>query len=103
MDFELATIAGGLRVILRGRLTISENVAFRRMVSRIATTRVGGERVEIDLTEVAFIDSVGLGLLLHVRDALPGRAGEVILTGATGQVGRMLDPARFGDLFDLAA
>jgi len=102
MDFEIITLAGGLRVALRGRLTFTENESFRRMLAALAALPGGGV-VEFDLSEVSFVDSAGLGLLLHARDSWHGRAGRVTLRGAAGQVARMLTLARFDALFHRAA
>lgn len=103
MDFEIETIPTGLRVILHGRLTFTENEAYRRMLSAAMAELSAGDRVTLDLGPVTFIDSAGLGLLLHARDSLHHCSARVVLAGAAGQVARMLDLARFGDLFDHAA
>jgi len=103
MDFDIETTPVGLRTILRGRLTFSENESFRQMLSAVSAAHADGGRVVLDLRAVTFIDSAGLGLLLHIRDSLHRRGGAVALDGAAGQVGRMLDLARFADLFDSAA
>ena len=103
MDFDISSRASGLRVGLRGRLTFIENEAFRRLLVLLATVPSGGTTIEFDLSGVSFIDSAGLGLLLHARDSWRGRSGQVILQGASGQVARMLVLARFSELFDQAA
>ncbi|CCG40837.1 STAS domain-containing protein [Magnetospirillum molischianum] len=103
MDFDIKTIPTGLRLILRGRLTFTENDCFRLMLSAVTAAHAQGGLVMLDLSGIVFIDSAGLGLLLHARDVLRGRDGAVVLAGATGQVERMLALARFGDLFDSAA
>jgi len=103
MDFDIETIPAGLRVILHGRLTFTENEQFRRMLSAVSAEPVAGDLVTLDLGGVAFIDSAGLGLLLHARDSLRLHSASVALAGAAGQVERMLDLARFGELFDRAA
>lgn len=103
MDFEIETTATGLRVILRGRLTFTQNDSFRRMLDAVLASHAVGAAVALDLGGVAFIDSAGLGLLLHTRDRVHRRSGTVTLVGAVAQVERMLTLARFGDLFDSAA
>ncbi|MEO0036570.1 MAG: hypothetical protein RLZZ501_2593 [Pseudomonadota bacterium] len=103
MDFDIITHAGGLRVALKGRLTFTENEAFRRMLAALSAAPGAAARIAFDLAEVSFIDSAGLGLLLHARDCWRGRDGRVTLAGADGQVARMLTLARFDALFDRAA
>jgi len=103
MDFEIETTAAGLRVILRGRLTFTQNDSFRRMLAAVVAAHSEGGSVALDLGGVDFIDSAGLGLLLHTRDSIRRRSGTVALVGAVAQVDRMLTLARFGELFDTAA
>ncbi|SEH35703.1 STAS domain-containing protein [Magnetospirillum fulvum] len=103
MDFDIEMTATGLRVILRGRLTFTQNDSFRRMLAAVLAAHRSGGGVVLDLGGVDFIDSAGLGLLLHTRDWVRRRSGTVALVGAVGQVDRMLTLARFAELFDSAA
>lgn len=97
MEFDINNTAAGTRVALKGRLTFAENGEFRDVLTRLGEGSAG--RVVLDLEQVEFIDSAGLGMLLHARHLVQGRKGELALTGARDQVGRMLELARFYDLF----
>jgi anti-anti-sigma factor len=92
MDFHI----DNRDICIRGRLTFAQNGEFRRVVE--ALTEVEGE-VVLDLAEVEFIDSAGLGMLLVARDTVLRGNGRLALRHAGGQVGRMLDLAKFGDFF----
>ena len=97
MDYQIQSTATGLTVTLSGRLTFTENAQFRAMLMQLqehSTTAV-----TLDLGEVEFIDSAGLGMLLYTRDTLHQRQGVVSLSAARGQVGRMLELSRMQDLF----
>ena len=98
MDHQITSLPDAVRVTLRGRLTFAENGGVRTLLDSLAALPAG-RPVVFDLAGVEFIDSAGLGLLLHARATLAARAAPLSLCNATGQVGRMLDLARIGDLF----
>lgn len=97
MEFEYTPSIAGLRVTLRGRLTFAENPRFRQVLSHIGDRKA--QRIVIDLGQVDFIDSAGLGMLIHARDAARRHNGTVTLDAARGQVDRMLGLARLHDVF----
>jgi anti-anti-sigma factor len=97
MDYQIQSTSSGVTVHLSGRLTFTENTQFRGMLMRLQEHAANA--VTLDLGEVEFIDSAGLGMLLYTRDALHQRQGVVSLSAASGQVGRMLDLSRIRDLF----
>ncbi|MBC7954230.1 MAG: STAS domain-containing protein [Rhodospirillaceae bacterium] len=84
---------------LAGRLTFSENAGFREIV--IGLEKHGAAKVVFDLAALDLMDSTGLGMLLVARETVTEQGGHVALRNATGQVGRMLDLARFGDFFTM--
>ncbi len=100
MDFQFDQTATGAAVTLCGRLTFAENSAFRRVVDSLRGA--GGGAVVFDLGRLEYIDSAGLGMLLIARDTVAGRGGRAELVNATGQVGRIIDLARFHDIFSAA-
>lgn len=95
MPYDFSTNGKAAQIRLRGQLTFAQHRKFRNVVSDIERERP--EHVVVDLSEVDYIDAAGLGLLLVARDAVKGK--KVKLTGAQGQVGRMLQVARVSDLF----
>ena len=97
MDYRILSTSSGLTVSLSGRLTCTENAHFRNMLMELQERAPSA--VTLDLGEVEFIDSAGLGMLLYTRDTLHQHQGVVSLSAAKGQVGRMLDLSRIRDLF----
>lgn len=91
---EAATILS-----LSGRLTFAENAEFRQMVDGLDQSDAA--QVVLDLTALEFLDATGMGMLLVVRDNLAARGGRMTLRNAQGQVGRMLELAKFSDFFTL--
>jgi HptB-dependent secretion and biofilm anti anti-sigma factor len=88
-----------LRITLNGRLTFAENGEFRQVVDAIG--QAGGTNVVFDLEGLSYIDSAGMGMLLVARDAAAACGAAVALSRAVGQVGRMLQLAKFADFFNL--
>lgn len=84
-------------IALAGRLTFAENGDFRHMLAGLEKN--GAAQVVFDLAALDFMDSTGMGMLLVARDMVAGQGGQVALRHAHGQVGRMLDLAKFGDFF----
>lgn len=93
MDFQINQEGGGVIAVLSGRLTFKENTEFRLLLERLG--RAEGPLL-LDLTQLDFIDSAGLGMLLVMRD---GHDGGIGLRTADGLVARLLELARFSDFF----
>lgn len=86
-------------VELNGRFTFGDHSSFRKLIDEI---RANETKTHIlDLSGVDFIDSAGLVMLLLARDEGEKSRATVIIRGATGQVKRMLEVARFDTLFTL--
>lgn len=63
----------------------------------------GGRRLVVDLQRVVFIDSSGIGALIHVRNDAVARGLDFSLTTMPVSVERTLVMAGLADLFDLNA
>jgi len=57
------------------------------------------EVCQIDLGDVTFIDSSGLGALVRIRAAAHDRGKQVVLTNVPAAVGRLLDVTGLADVF----
>jgi anti-anti-sigma factor len=81
-----------LRFEVEGRLirlvgdldTYNAPAAFSNILER---AEANGDRVDVDLTGVAFIDSTGLNALARLRNALPGMR----IVAASRRVDRLLE------------
>lgn len=56
-------------------------------------------RIALDLSNVQFLSSQGLAMLLQVRRAVDGRGGEAVLCQPRSEVVRLLRIARFDKIF----
>lgn len=82
---------------LSGELVFSDHEKFRTLLT--ALPAAGVQTVRLDLEELTFIDSAGLGMLLLFREEAKKHGKEVALCNAARQVKRMIDISRFDTLF----
>jgi HptB-dependent secretion and biofilm anti anti-sigma factor len=87
------------KINLKGRLTFADYGNFREMID--TCSEHSSKKYHIDLSNLEFIDSAGLGMLLIARDKINLKQGEIALVGAQGQVKKMLDLGRFNSLFEV--
>ncbi|WP_460715684.1 STAS domain-containing protein [Nocardioides dilutus] len=77
-------------VTVTGDLDVHHHRALQSAISD--ATQVAQTEVVLDLTQVAFLDSAGIGALLQCRRALAGRAAHLSLVCAEGgRVHRLLE------------
>jgi anti-anti-sigma factor len=95
MHFEFN--AGESSASIRGDLVFTDHVAFRQMVDKLLETQ--GSPLVIDLSELEFIDSAGLGMLLIVREEAQRTGRNLALRRPQGQVKRMFAVTQFDTLF----
>lgn len=84
-------------VTLSGRFTFSDNPEFREIIYKIDDQDV--KQVVLYMSQVEFVDSAALGMLLLAREAALKLQKQIVLRGATGQVKKMFDMAKFDTMF----
>jgi anti-anti-sigma factor len=100
MEYAIETQPGTVVTTLRGRLTFGDQKAFRSLLAQLSNS--GVHTWVIDMRSMDYIDSAGLGLLLLVRQAATkGSATTVLRLSAEGQVRKLMDAARFGQMFTI--
>jgi HptB-dependent secretion and biofilm anti anti-sigma factor len=89
------------RVTLSGEFTFTDHVAFREVADRLLQAK--DRTIVVELSQLQFIDSAGLGMLLIARDEA-GKAGRtLVLSQPQGQVKRMFTVTKFDELFTIQA
>jgi|UniRef100_Q07SD2 anti-anti-sigma factor len=99
MQYELKD--NDATVALSGDLTFTDHVAFREIADRLA--RCSARTVTIEVSNLKFIDSAGLGMLLIAREEAVKSNRTLVLRGAQGQVNRMFELTKFATLFTVEA
>jgi anti-sigma B factor antagonist len=67
----------------------------RKMVER------GRKNIVLDLSDVAFIDSSGLSVLISARDATQAAGGDVLLLNPTSIVRSLIELTRLQEVFEI--
>ena len=63
--------------------------------------RASLKRLCIELSQVEFVDSAALGILLLARDEAEKSSTKLVLKSPQGQVKRMFEISKFHDLFNI--
>jgi anti-sigma B factor antagonist len=92
---------GDIAVIdLSGRLTVGEgSSAIREEVQDLITT--GTRKILMNLTEVTYIDSSGIGELVADFTSMSNAGGKLKLTGLTKAVRELLRVTKLTNIFDV--
>jgi anti-anti-sigma factor len=99
MDVTCQTEGGEAKVAIKGRFTFQDHTKFREVIAKVISADT--QKLSIDLGQVEFIDSAGLGMLLLVREEMRNKSRDVVLRRAQGQVKRMFGIACFDTLFTI--
>ena len=85
---------------LNGRFDFNAHRHFREAYeSHLSAKEV--KEFEIDLSQVDYVDSSALGMLLLLREKADASGKQIVLTGLQGTVKQVLDVANFGKLFTI--
>jgi anti-anti-sigma factor len=86
---------------LTGRFEFSAHREFRETVERVLGQQ-GLKEIVVDLTDVDYVDSSALGMLLMLRERAGSARLTLKLTNPRGMVRQALDIAHFEKLFAIA-
>jgi anti-sigma B factor antagonist len=94
-------VMGDVTVIdLSGRITVGEgNVALREMVRELAEK--GHKRIVLNLGEVHYVDSSGVGELVKAHTTIRNQGGELKLANLTKRVNDLLELTRLSAIFSI--
>ncbi len=99
-DISVRRWAGAEIVSLRGRLDATVAPEVREQLEAIAANHPTG--VALELSEVAFIDSSGLGVLVATWETVLRKRGNVVLLNPSVPVRRSLELTRLDSVFRIA-
>ena len=95
----------GAALVVRPRVKMLEDVALRRLVRSIddaSEADPGIKRVVLDLSDVAILPSIALGLLVQTLNKCKERHQRLKLAGAQPQIRKVLTLTRLDQLIELA-
>ena len=85
------------QALMTGDLTFADHASFKPLIGSLLEGR--GSSIVIDLSELDFIDSTGLGILPLIRDKANKAARKLVPRGPIGQVKRMFGVTKFETFF----
>jgi stage II sporulation protein AA (anti-sigma F factor antagonist) len=95
---EMITQNNAKKIVLNGHFTAMDHDQFRAILEDLKSAE-GPLSCAVDLENLDFIDSGGLGMLLLLRDVCMKQKMALSLNNAKGDVMRILDIAKFDQLF----
>ncbi len=93
-------VAGITVVDLRGRIAFGEGTAmFREMIARLLAA--GNNKVLLNLKDVDFVDSSGLGKLVRSHMAIRKQGGQLKLANLSDTVNNLFNATTLNKIFDI--
>ncbi|MBI1208719.1 MAG: anti-sigma factor antagonist [Azospirillum sp.] len=99
MDYGIEITDQEAIVRLSGRLTFNDHVKLRNLIREMTQNEVTQQT--LDMSNLDFVDSVGIGMLLIAREELATVKKQFVLRHASGQVKRVLTVAQLGRLITI--
>ena len=99
MDYSLKKDGSTCQISFRGQSGFADNEKARSIIEEIKVS--GCSQCSIDLKDLESIDSAGLGMLLIINDAVQEDSKSMVLSGAKGQVQKMLDISKFAEIITI--
>lgn len=86
-------------VKLKGKFTFSDNQNFRKII--VAAQDSSAQTLHIDISQIDFIDSAALGMLLVAKEEMEKHKKQLYISQPEGQVKKMFDVSNFSQIFDI--
>jgi len=99
MEYKITEQGSRIVFALNGKFTHKDLNEFNRQFSTLEGKPI--ETLEFDFSELDFIDSMGMGLLIKVHDDGERRGYHTVIRNAKGAVLKILENANFGALFGM--
>jgi anti-anti-sigma factor len=101
MKIGKSEFAGMAVLSLRGRMDAASEQDFEDEAKRLVAGN--GAIIAVDLSELSYISSAGIGALMRLAGNARARQGDVVLCGAKGIVKSVLEITGVGQIFRLYA
>lgn len=84
-----------------GRLDVTTAAEFRRQVSDIAAVPTPPKYLLVDLQDITFMDSSGLGALVSALKSIRNSSGDMVICGANDQVQMLFELTSMTKIFKI--
>ena len=99
MDYTSNKNGRTLEFNFKGTFSFSDNEKIQKVIAEISDME--GDQCSIDLSGLDTIESAGLGMLLLMNDATVEKNKRLEISGATGQVHKMLEISKFSEIIPM--
>ncbi|AWK87428.1 STAS domain-containing protein [Azospirillum thermophilum] len=99
MEYRVSETAEGLWLGFSGRLEFTDHERLPEIVDAVRNGR--SRRAVLDLSELEFIDSAGLGMLLILHEEAETMNLRLVVRGARGAVKQSLDLAKLNEILSI--
>jgi anti-anti-sigma factor len=99
MHFSHETTADGIVMALQGAFTFRDHHSFRALLDLLNASR--GRHHVLDLSQLEFLDSAALGMLLIADDEARGAGWTMTLRRPSSQIARLMELASMDQLFTI--
>ena len=99
MDYTTRNIPEGLEVAMTGRFTYADHQKFRDLIASFPNLR--GEKLVLEMSQVEFVDSAAMGMLLLARETAVGNGVDTVIRNPAGKVRSLMQVAHFDKLFTI--
>lgn len=98
LEFVVEEIDALSVLVLRGFLDLNEVIKFERQIDRLIKNKQ--INIILDLTQLTYISSAGLGSLVSTIRELRNLGGDLKIGGLSDRVKELLETFGFSDIFD---
>ncbi|MCK5545970.1 MAG: STAS domain-containing protein [Rhodospirillaceae bacterium] len=99
MNIDIQDNHGTREIIVSGQMSFGDNVEFRSIVEGIKSDSL--KTCKFNVKDLESIDSAGLGMLVLAKEVATEHGTEMIIQSPRGQVKKMLDITKFGELITI--
>ncbi len=97
MEYKIDNGATETVLHISGQLTYSDREAVDELIPRVVSN--GNPLIVVDMKDLEYMDSSGLGMLLTLREQAKANKAKVVVARSGGEVREMLELACFDTLF----
>jgi len=99
LDVSVGMLDGSALVTVSGEIDVYTSPLLQERL--VEVLRDGSSRIVLDLSEVTFLDSTGLGVLITALKRCRSADGDLILVTAQPNVLKVLEITGLNDVFDV--
>ncbi|MGO0062497.1 STAS domain-containing protein [Brevibacillus fluminis] len=99
MNYQITATNGNVDVQLKGEIYVEESALIREEM--LQYIQDGHKNLRIDMSNVTFIDSSGLGVLVAIQKRAIQNGGAVTIIGLKGSVLELFELTRLNKVFTM--